>query len=177
MDLTCILKLFQVRYARQTAVKTLRKTKEFISYINEKVLLPLIIDAMTFVDSPDEVNEEPCLPTSTPNLFGFSMEANSKKEKAKEALNMFHKSYSGKANIDPLKWWKDNAVKFPYVAVVARAYLSIPGSQIENERVFSVAGILMNLQQIRLAIEKCSNLILSTRTFLMTLIIRLEMNN
>jgi hypothetical protein len=62
-------------------------------------------------------------------------------------------------------WWKENGSKFPYVAVLAKAFLSIPGSQIENKRVFSVAGILTNLRRICLAIDNCSNLIFINKNY------------
>ena len=44
-------------------------------------------------------------------------------------------------------------------------FLGIPGSQIECERIFSVAGIMTGLCRIRLAIKNCSNLILINKNY------------
>ena len=41
----------------------------------------------------------------------------------------------------PLDWWRVSQVRFPNVALLARKYLTIPGTSIPSERVFSVAGL------------------------------------
>jgi hypothetical protein len=38
---------------------------------------------------------------------------------------------------DPLKWWKENCAKYPYVAKIARKYLAIPSSSATSEQVLS----------------------------------------
>jgi len=43
---------------------------------------------------------------------------------------------------DPLKWWKKHASSFPLISELARIALCVPGSQIECERVFSLAGLV-----------------------------------
>ena len=42
---------------------------------------------------------------------------------------------------DPLEWWKVSQVRFPNLASLAKRYLTIPGTSIPSERVFSVAGL------------------------------------
>ena len=34
---------------------------------------------------------------------------------------------------DPLKWWKENGAKYPYVANIARKYLAIPATSAPSE--------------------------------------------
>ncbi|KAK3236304.1 hypothetical protein CYMTET_53546 [Cymbomonas tetramitiformis] len=50
-------------------------------------------------------------------------------------------------------WWKANAHLFPWCAPVARAISGIPGSQIENERIFSIAGLVVGLRRTKLSAE------------------------
>jgi hypothetical protein len=43
-------------------------------------------------------------------------------------------------NVNPLKWWKENSIKYPRLSVLARQYLSIPGTSVPPERIFSATG-------------------------------------
>jgi hypothetical protein len=47
-----------------------------------------------------------------------------------------------KPGITLLDWWRENANHFPVVSELARIILCIPDSQIECERVFSLAGLV-----------------------------------
>lgn len=60
----------------------------------------------------------------------------------------------------PLAWWKANATRFPSLAYLARQFLGIPGSQIETERIFSVAGVLTSLRRCRLGLSNVNGLIM-----------------
>eukprot|EP00956_Cyclotella_meneghiniana_P041903 scaffold244197_cov36-Cyclotella_meneghiniana.AAC.1 len=51
---------------------------------------------------------------------------------------------------DPLKWWKENAARFPYVANAARRYLAIPATSAPSERVWSRSARLLALRRARL---------------------------
>lgn len=46
-----------------------------------------------------------------------------------------------KTEQDALNWWKQNAEKFPNLAVMARQYLGCPASSASVERLFSKVGI------------------------------------
>ena len=41
---------------------------------------------------------------------------------------------------NPLEWWRDNRDTFPLLSAVAMSLLSIPGTSVPSERVFSTAG-------------------------------------
>ena len=48
---------------------------------------------------------------------------------------------------NPLDWWKMSEKRYPAVAKLAKAYLSIPGTSVPSERAFSVAR--MTLTKLR----------------------------
>ena len=51
---------------------------------------------------------------------------------------------------DPLKWWKANCIKYPYVANVARKYLAIPATSAPSERVWSRSARILSLRRASL---------------------------
>lgn len=46
--------------------------------------------------------------------------------------------------VNPLVWWKDNNVRFPNLAKVAKSLLCIPATSAPAERIFSTAGLTVN---------------------------------
>ena len=100
MDLDSVSELFKVRYACHGPEEILRKTMDFISYMDAKILVPLAIDAMNYVDGVGTPNDDglPSSPPNKPSLFGFSVNANSKEEKAKADLNNFRRSVFSNLN-------------------------------------------------------------------------------
>ena len=46
--------------------------------------------------------------------------------------------------MEPLAWWKEHAVKFLLLAVLAKKLLGILGPSVPAEQVFSVSGLLVN---------------------------------
>ena len=57
-----------------------------------------------------------------------------------EEIRLYIQESSIKLNSSPLKWWKDNATKYPSLARVAKCILNIPGTSVPSESVFSTAG-------------------------------------
>ena len=65
----------------------------------------------------------------------------------------------------PLEWWKLHEGQFPTVGYLARQILGIVGSQIEIERVFSIAGILTALCRCRLGSKNLDQLVLLVKNW------------
>ena len=59
----------------------------------------------------------------------------------------------------PLKWWARHATLYPSLAELARMVLAVPVSQIECERVFSLAGLLTSLLRNRMSSENLASLV------------------
>ncbi len=59
----------------------------------------------------------------------------------------------------PLQRWQKHESMFPIVGFLAQQILRIVGSQIETERIFSLAGIFTNLRRCRLQTENLEKLI------------------
>jgi len=76
-----------------------------------------------------------------------------------DELCRFRKAASASVDEDPLTWWSYNATKFPHVAYMAKYYLSIPGSQAEVERMFSIAGVFTRLHRVNMGNETLDTLI------------------
>jgi len=60
----------------------------------------------------------------------------------------------------PLTWWKSHEIRFLIIFFVARQILGILGSQIETERIFSIAGLLTNLQCYMLGVNNLKKLVM-----------------
>jgi hypothetical protein len=53
-------------------------------------------------------------------------------------------------SMNPFEWWTIRKTQFPNVAKLARKYLSIPGSSVPSERLFSDAGNQITAKRTRL---------------------------
>lgn len=60
---------------------------------------------------------------------------------------------------DALKWLRDSCQKYPAVSRLARALLGIAPTQVDNERAFSVAGLVCSLRRSRLKVGTLSDLV------------------
>ncbi|XP_053374207.1 E3 SUMO-protein ligase ZBED1-like [Mercenaria mercenaria] len=58
-----------------------------------------------------------------------------------------------------LQWWEKNQYVYPRLAVLAKKYLAIPASSVPSERVFSLAGSLVNKKRSRLNPDLINKLI------------------
>ena len=48
----------------------------------------------------------------------------------------------------PLKWWGDNKRRYPLLFQLAARYLAIPAMSVPCERVFSIAGHVVNQKRV-----------------------------
>jgi hypothetical protein len=60
---------------------------------------------------------------------------------------------------DPLSYWKDNQVKFPYMTRLVRRVLCVPATSAASERLFSTAGLIITKKRNRLSSETAALLI------------------
>lgn len=65
----------------------------------------------------------------------------------------------GDKQVSPLTWWSKHATLYPSLAELARIVLGIPGSQIECERVFSLAGLLTSQLRNRMSPENLGSIV------------------
>ncbi|WAR07067.1 SON-like protein [Mya arenaria] len=93
----------------------------------------------------DRDNGEPLSKKARTNDLDFLMFTSPGKDKCDDEL----KDYLLEKCVDmsPLTWWKDNESKYPRVAVVAKQILCIPATSVPSERVFSMAGILVQVEK------------------------------
>lgn len=79
-------------------------------------------------------------------------------QSAKEQITRYRKQHVG-INEDPLKWWRENRLLFPELSVLARERLSIAGTSVPSERLFSAAGNLLSAKRSSLACENVDTLL------------------
>jgi hypothetical protein len=58
-----------------------------------------------------------------------------------------------------LEWWKVNSSRLPSLSKLARSYLAIPASSSSSERMFSIAGNIINCRRTKLAPESVNKLV------------------
>ena len=60
---------------------------------------------------------------------------------------------------NPLRWWKDEERRFPTLSILAKKYLSICGTSVPSERIFSTGGYIVNGYRSRLQPKNVNRLI------------------
>jgi len=61
-----------------------------------------------------------------------------------DEVKSFFQEHPIKQKDDPLCWWRVNGSRFPHLQHLAKKYLAIPATSTPSERVFSVAGIVVD---------------------------------
>lgn len=79
-------------------------------------------------------------------------------QSVKEQVTRYQRQHVG-INENPLKWWKENRLLFPELAALARKRLSIAGTSVPSERLFSAAGNLLSAKRSSLAPENVDMLL------------------
>ena len=60
---------------------------------------------------------------------------------------------------DPLEWWKNRQYLYPRISRIAKKILCVPSSSVSSERVFSLAGNVVNKKRSQLAPENINMMI------------------
>lgn len=107
---------------------------------------------------------------SDPNSFGviyqLKVSDSSSAGVVKEELEGFRSYRLTQAEeAHPMDWWPKNKDRFPSLYVVARAIFTIPGSQNDVERLFSIAGYLSANRRNGMSTEMLEELVLINRNW------------
>ena len=91
-------------------------------------------------------------------LLGEDIDTSSSSSVEQEVTRYFQQQPI-KRKDDPFVWWHGNASYFPHLADLARHYLAIPATSTPSERVFSVAGIVVDKRRCALTAEMINALV------------------
>jgi hypothetical protein len=67
---------------------------------------------------------------------------------------------------NPLECCKQNVSKYPTPSVLARQYLSIPGTSVPSERIFSRTGLVVSKLRSRLSSSLVDQIIFLSKNYL-----------
>ena len=68
-------------------------------------------------------------------------------------MQQYMKNQNLKRKEDPIAWWKEHSSSYPLLQNIAKKYLSIPGTSVPAERLFSTAGKVVSARRNRLKPE------------------------
>ena len=60
---------------------------------------------------------------------------------------------------NPFCWWKGSSCRFPCLSILAKKFLAIPATSTSTERVFSIAGIVVDRKRCALTPEMVDALV------------------
>ena len=114
------------------------------------------------------------------SMHGHATSQDSQDREMEEAFDLFDVTSSNAANVEStvrqefslyqkdclnyvrnrpvLKWVSEREEKFPHVTKLARCVFAIVGSQIDNERVFSAAGVISKNRRNRIGIQNMDSI-------------------
>jgi hypothetical protein len=81
-----------------------------------------------------------------------------KVEQAKEQLAAYRRAVVG-LNQDPFAWWKKNSDRYNAIAPLASDRLSVAGTSVPSERLFSAAGDLVSAKRSCISSENVDMLL------------------
>jgi hypothetical protein len=140
---------------------------QVVAETDANALLPCLVTVFKQLN-PSSVENAPALsPTSKDSvdensLFG-STASNDEAivGHLKAELSLFRRLHiDPKECENPLAWWKDREVQFPNVGFLARQILGIVGTQVETERIFSVAGLITAVRRRHIGPDNLNKLVL-----------------
>ena len=94
--------------------------------------------------------------TAMESLFGGVCDTRPNQEQdisllLQKEMSMYEQESPIPPQENPLRWWKTSGGRYPHIAQMAKKYLSMPGSSVRSERVFSSAGNIVNKKRSALA--------------------------
>ena len=84
------------------------------------------------------------------HLLGEDVDQDKSSSVAKEVAVYLQKHYLQRSE-NPFAWWHGNVNRFPHLALVACHYLAIPATSTPSERVFFVAGMVVDKRRCALS--------------------------
>lgn len=110
---------------------------------NEPISLGDIFDRQKQQSQPssDSISSTSCLDKATLEMEKYTLTA----------------TLEGNGN--PLNWWKTNHFVFPLLSDLAKKYLSPCATSVSSERMFSIAGHIVNKKRSSLKPEKVDRLV------------------
>ena len=110
----------------------------------------------------------PAAPAAAVPLGGETVAAQRVRIQTAVAVELLHYQqlpYEPDPNFNTLAWWKVNKQHFPYLAAIARLALAVPATSAPSERVFSVAGLIVNKARNKLQEENVGMLVFLRNVF------------
>ena len=98
-------------------------------------------------------------PNVLDRLLGEEVDRDDENTSVSEEITLFMQERPIKRKEYPLSWWRGNAIRFPHLAILARRYLAIPATSTASDRVFSVAGIVVDKRWCALTVEMIDALV------------------
>ena len=125
-------------------------------------------DSCTSTSPSSSSDQPPCKkkkPSVLDSLLGEEDSSDNEGGSIVEEVALYLDERPIKRKEDPIAWWRANANRFPRLAVLARRYLSIPATSTPSERVFSVAGIVVDKRRCALSAEMINALVFLHRNW------------
>ncbi|XP_038133614.1 E3 SUMO-protein ligase ZBED1-like [Cyprinodon tularosa] len=80
-------------------------------------------------------------------------------DQAKDEMARYKEEASLALSDNPLGWWKEHESQYPFLSRVAKKHLSIPGTSVPSERVFSTAGDIITAKRSVISPEHLDQLL------------------
>ena len=80
-------------------------------------------------------------------------------EKVKRDLSLYKAEHSAELDCDILKWWQSRKLAYPLMSKLVQKRFSMVATSVPSERLFSVAGNVINNRQSSLLPENADKLI------------------
>lgn len=110
-------------------------------------------------DTPEPTEE----PAKKRSLLLFNSDSESEDEEGAIRPNMALSRYRAEPRISetdcPLQWWSTHAGAHPHLSALARKYLGSPATSVPCERLFSLAGNIVQKKRAALSSENVNRLV------------------